>query len=207
MKLKNLKIYLLTIFAIFLFGFKTQAVIIDINNPIPSNTFNSASAIIRLAQNNINYNNFSLSAEDNIKNILANMRKNSKNVTKSIPIIYANTNTLIQSIHLELNGEEIDLFFQSNIQIIEILSLTNKKCIPDDRFQNLNDADNKNWLINFLKDYIPNHNINLDSPLWEKQIKIEANWESTDNNMCHQFVLVTFNGQFVLFDFQYHPQN
>ena len=216
MKLKNLKIYLLAVFGLFLLSLKTQAVLIDLgDSSLPSDFFtqsNSTRAIIQLAQENINYDNISLSAGENIKTILNNMRKNSKNVKKYMPITSADRNeigALIQSIHLEFNGEEIDLFFRSHIQTIPLESPTNEKCFPDHHFQNLN---GDTCFIPYLKKIIIGRpEINLNQTLWNHpdSIKIEEKWESIDDNnrICHQFVLLNLNTTFILFDFQSHPQN
>lgn len=214
MKLKNLKIYLLAVFALFLLSLKTQAILIDLgDSSLPSDFFtqsNSTRAIIRLTQENINYDNIPLSKRDNIKILLNNMKKNLNNVTKGFPITSADRNeigALIQSIHLELNSKEIDLFFRSHIQTIHLKSPTNEKCIPDHHFQNLN---GDTCFIPYLKKIILGRTeINLNQTLWNHpdSIKIEENWESIDDDhICHQFVLLNLNTTFILFDFQ-SPEN
>lgn len=211
MKLKNLKIYLLAILSTFLFSLKTQAIIINIEEPIPHNFFisnPSIKRIIDIAQGgNFNPDTNPCKDPEIFNNTLNNMKKHLSTVTKGIPTTYAdrhNLGILVQSIILELNGEEIDLFFQSHIPTIQLKSSKNKKYIPNNYFQHLND--NKTWLIKHLKKIILSRNdINLDPILWNKpdSIKIEEKWESTDdNNICHQFILINFNTKFILFDFQ-----
>ena len=205
MKIKKLKIYSLAILLIFLLNLKIHAIIINIEKPLPSNFIEQSPSINRT--NRLIKEYIEEDKKDEIINKLNNMQNDTKNSTNKINIktgTFAdrqNLGLLVQFITFTLDDKFLDFNFISKIPIIESQLLTS----PDFNFQvsDINSEENKKQLTEYLKSTANTQTpINFNPNLWDGSFKFEETWELTESNIHHQYILVNFNTEFLLFSFK-----
>lgn len=214
MKLKNLKIYLLIIFSIFLFNLNTQAIDLNIQSPIPGNFFKNAQLpgnkkiIIQTILDAIDTTSFSdTQFKNRFKTDFMNMRNNlnETNILDCATYIYTINNEIYQSMFIQFQKPQpIPVFLRSKYKPI-VINITTS--FPDDFFKNIK-VNNQKSTLKILKNFIPlNDQSNLD--LFNTLITDEKNFyieETIDfydaKNKRNQCVLISHGTSFHFFNFQ-----
>ncbi|MBR0423656.1 MAG: hypothetical protein IJJ04_03385 [Clostridia bacterium] len=232
MKFKNLKIYLLTIFTIFLFSLKTQAINVDIGGILlPNNVFNNnrnANIAFTLTQARTFIQNNDNQSPQLL--LIERMLNNSNNVQityQGNPIITINENndpTVTQSVIFSLgnipltnqgtirfNGNQIFIdFVSTNINNLHHIDITNTE-INQNNLNNLfNNVITTNRGINFLRRLdIPAENESFSLFLRmmnNNNYNIDHLQRIRNNNREHLYVILTNGNICSIFDFFYNIQ-